>query len=513
MLKVQNIIVFLAFFILVNSAFAANNYPQSMDELIALGLESNLGLQIDRLNVPSSGNAVTIEAAAFDSTFFAATSYDKKVSISDTHLSVQKTKNISAETGFSKQFKNGLISSVSLNSKIIDTNDSGKAINPNYRTALVLDITQPLLRNLGTSINTTRLLMAKNDQRQVVLKHLLNAQNLILQLEILTFELATKTKIVSLKHSALNLANELYNANRKRFTAGVIPVSEVQEAEAVTASRQLSLSLAIQEQQVVQQQLIRYFNRQLASDFVPDKMIDFDDFLEISNIPTISDLREVAFKNRLELKISGFKQKNLTLNNNYLHNQLKPSLDLNLQVGINGLSGNRTATATTNNYTGDWYDSISSMSNSDGYHWQAGIKFSMPIGNRIAKSRYQQGELQLKQEQYHHQDLRVAIESELLQQQINIASTHKQLKLAMQFEDLAETSFQQEQQRLNEGLSDTFRMVFFQQKMIAAKIDRIIAITRYHLALAQMDFATGNIFARHHIVLTDNTEELSLENI
>ncbi len=56
-------------------------------------------------------------------------------------------------------------------------------------------------------------------------------------------------------------------------------------------------------------------------------------------------------------------------------------------------------------------------------------------------------------------------------------------------------------------------MIMFQQKMVAAKIDRINAITRYNLAQAQMEFARGNIFERHNIILTNNIEELHLENI
>ena len=121
--------------------------------------------------------------------------------------------------------------------------------------------------------------------------------------------------------------------------------------------------------------------------------------------------------------------------------------------------------------------------------------------------------LQLQQDHYRQEDLQAAIKTELLQQQVNVFATQEQLQISARFVALAEKSFAQEQRRLDEGLSDTFRMILFQQKMIAAKIDHINAITRYHLAHAQMEFATGNIFARHNIVLTNNAEELNLENI
>ncbi len=500
----------------VSLSSAAQYNPQDIRALIKLGLETNLGLQIDKIDIAMGVEAIEIERSAFDSTLFSSTAYSHSVTPYESSFSSTSQINseqLSGEVGISKSFETGLATSLSLNAERVSDNDLSDDLAPRYRTALSLDLNQPLLRNLGISVNTTHLEISRNQQRQVTLSYLLQAQKLILQLEAAARQLAAKAEVIQLRQKSLDLADELYVANQKRFKAGVIPVSEVQEAETALAARQLSLSLATQERDLLLEDIKRQLDHRLPNDFNPDSLVNFDQIIETIEPPDVNQLFESALQLRLELKINDYAVQSSSLQQNYLRNQLKPQLDLKFQAGINGLSGEERSSVPESRYSGDWLSSFSSLSEADGYQWRAGLEFIMPIGNRSAKSRYRQSELQLKQDQYRHKDLQAVIKNDVLQQQVNISHTKEQLEITERFDFLAEKSFKQEQQRLQEGLSDTFRIILFQQKMIVAKIDRINAITRYHLALAQMDFATGNIFVRHNIILTNNKEELTLENI
>ncbi len=498
------------------AVLADQQNPQSVAALIALGLKTNLGLQIELVEVAKGREGVEIEKSVFDSTVFASTEYERfshPYESGFTPLSKNKGEKLSGQAGISKRFSTGLMTSLALSSEWGTDNDLSNNLDPRYRTALLLDLTQPLLRNLGSSVNTTRVEISRNQQRQVSLGYLLEAQNLILQLESAARQLAAKTEIIQSRQEALTLADELYQANQKRFAAGFIPVSEVQEAETAQVARQLSLTLAVQERDLLQQELNRQLNHNLAQEFDPATLVSSDLEQKTAEIPDIDQLLKTACQKRLELKINNYAVQNSSLQQDYLHNQLKPQLDLKFQAGINGLSGHERSSAAASRYSGNWPDSFGSMSEVDGYQWRTSLEFSMPIGNRSAKSRYRQAVLQLKQDRYRHKDIEAVIKNDLARQRVNMIHAKEQLEITKKFESLAKQSLQQEQRRLDEGLSDTFRMIFFQQKMIDAKIDRINAITRYHLAHAQMEFATGQIFERHNIVLTNNVEELSLENI
>ncbi len=495
---------------------ASEQQPQNLRDLIALGLETNLGLQIEMINISQGVEAIEIEKSVFDSEVFAATGYERSATPFESSFSSAATSDsekFSSQVGISRHFESGLTTSLSLSSEWVSDNDYSNNLDPHYRTALLVDLNQPLLRDLGTSINTTNLEISRNRQRQASLAYLLRAQKLILQLESAARQIAGESEIIRLRQESLKLADTLYTANQKRFDAGVIPVTEVQEAETAQAGRQLSLSLALQSRNLLLEELNRQLNHSLTADFDPATLANYDLAIEMIEFPVFTQLFESARMKRLELKINDYSVKNSSLQQDYLRNQLKPQLDLQMQVGINGLSGNERETAPGSRYSGSWLNSFGSMGEADGYQWGAGLKFSMPLGNRSAKSRYRQAALQLKQDHYHQQDLEAVLKNDLLQQQINISHALEQLEIAERFTALAEKSLQQEQRRLEEGLSNTFRMLSFQNKMIEAKIGRINALTRYHLALAQMEFARGNIFERHGIILTNNNKELSLENI
>ena len=498
------------------SALALQQDQQSIRSLIVLGLESNLGLKMESIDVAKAKESLEIEKSAFDSTFFAAAEYDRSSTPYESNYSLSSdshAENLAGRFGVSKTFKTGLQTTLTLDSKWTTDNDTSDNLDPRYRTALLLELNQPLLQNLGFSVNTTQLNISKNQQRQAALEYLLRAQNLILQLEVVARQLAAQTEIIQLRQQSLTLAKELLRANQKRFDAGVIPITEIQQAETEVAARQLSLSLAMQDQEILQEGLNRQLNHRLPDDFKPENLVDFKQRMNEPLLPDFNILFDIAQQQRIELKINDFSVQNSSLQHDYLRNQLKPQLDLKLQLGVNGLSGHERTSTMTSEYSGNWFNSFGSMSAADGYQWQAGLEFTMPIGNRLAKSRYRQSELQLKQDRYREKDLRTMIKDDVLQQQINISQTKQQLEITERFVALAQTSLDQEQQRLHEGLSDTFRIISFQQKLAEAKIDRINAITRYQLALAQMDFALGQTFERHNFILTRNAEELTLENI
>ena len=495
-------------------SFAAQSTPKSIRDLIILGLETNLNLKIDQIETVKGGEEIEVEKSVFDGYAFATAGYDRSSTPYESALvrsSAIETETFSGEFGVTKQFKTGLAATLSLGSEWVSGDDLTTNLDPRYRTSLALSLTQPLLRNLGTAVNTTFLEISQNQSQQLSLDFLLKAQGLILQLESVSRQLAAKEKIIQLRKEALALAENLYQANKKRFAAGVIPVTEVQEAETALSARQLDLSLAIQDRDLLFDTLNRHLNHHLSHQFKPESLVHFEEVAPETKFHNFDSLLSLALRKRLELKMNDYAIQSSSLQHDFFYNQLKPQLDLKILAGVTGLSGDEDKFPS--HYSGSWGDSVTGMGNADGFQWRAGVEFSMPIGNRSAQARYRQAGLQLKQDRYKQNDLQAMIKSEVLQQQVNISFAEKQLEITKRLEKLAVKTLQQEQRRLDEGLSDTFRMIIFQQKMIEAKIARINAITRYHLASAQMEFALGNTFERHNITLVNHGEELTIENI
>ena len=514
--KALVVILFLVLWSLPGKGHAGDRSPESLRELIVLGLETNLGLKIEQAYIPRAEAAIVIEKAAFDSEFFSAIEFGRLATPYESSSGFSGTSDfeqLSGRAGFQKRFMTGLSGSLSVATDSSSDNDLSNDLDPRYQTSLLLEINQPLLRNLGSAVNSTDLETVKVRKRQAVLAYLQRAQRLILELEISIRQLVGLEKVIRLREQALSLADELYAANSKRYRAGLIPVTEIQEAETAQASRQLQLSVARQNHELQLQELNRQLDYKLSDRFVPtaldDGVITTDEFV----LPDFEGLYDSAKNRRLDLKILAATLQEGALRTGYLRNQLLPTLDLTLQAGINGLAGNDRGGFPGSRYPGNWFDSVGSMTSSDGYQWGAGLLFTMPLGNRAARARLQQAEMQIKQDRLQQMDLESAVKKELLQQRVVLERSLEQLRLAERFESLAQQSLAQEQRKLEEGLSDTFRMISFQEKMIAAKIDRLNAWVQYQIAMTQMDYLSGDIFERHGIVLANDSEELNLENI
>ncbi len=475
----------------------------SIRDLIRLGIEKNTGLQIEQLNIPISETEITQEEAVFDPEAFASTSYSESKSplAIASFLSAFDTSEedrLSGEIGVRKNFRTGASASLSLGSDRITDNSTTEGLDPRYRTLLLLDLSQPLWRGFGEQVNTTSLRIARNQHRQEALSYLFAAQSVALQVEQASRQLAGQAAVVALQQEGVDLAEELFEANQRKFDAGVIPISEVQEAETALAARELRLSVAIQQREQFFEELNRLLDHALTDGF--NALALFQEPVKPLSLglPDIDLLFSEAREKRPDLQNSEILIENSTLAKAFSENQLKPQLDLIFQAGLNGLSGEERAGSSTQ-YSGGWGDSFGSTFERDGHQWSAGLEFSYPLGNRSAEARHLQAKLIEKQTRYQRRDLESELRREIKLQRLNLVKSIEQVAISERATKLAIKTVNQEQRRLEEGLSDTFRLLFFQNAMIDAKIDRIFSLVQYQLAVARMNFARGIILDQNGI--------------
>ena len=70
----------LCFVLTLSSPCSAQSQPTSVRELIIIGLEKNIGLQVQALNIPLTKAEIEVNSAAFDPELFAASNYVDTVS-------------------------------------------------------------------------------------------------------------------------------------------------------------------------------------------------------------------------------------------------------------------------------------------------------------------------------------------------------------------------------------------------------------------------------------------------
>ena len=212
--------------------------------------------------------------------------------------------------------------------------------------------------------------------------------------------------------------------------------------------------------------------------------------------PDLGNALATGFKKRPDLQQARLEIESRKIALVYADNQRLPRLDLEASLGVNGLSGD----GDNAKYDGDWHRSASRALEPDGNSWYAGLRFSVPLQNRTAKAQYRDAAAQDKQAIYRLRRAVISAETVIRSAHAVLDLGEERLEVSKRYADLAQTTLDQETRRLQEGLSNTFRVLTFQNALVDAKIRKVAAKTDYYRAQARLFEAMGTNLERYNIV-------------
>jgi outer membrane protein TolC len=188
-----------------------------------------------------------------------------------------------------------------------------------------------------------------------------------------------------------------------------------------------------------------------------------------------------------------YAQAKLTLQNSDLdlrvkRNQLLPSLQLQGNVGLNGLNGSA---------GGD----LDRLTSGDFTSWSAALVLSYPLGNRSARSALTQAKLSHDQAGTSLLNLKRQIISQVREAVRRIEADVRRVEATKAARALAEEQLRVERKRLEAGVTTTFNVLSFQRDLAAAQAGEIQAITTYHQDLANLELQKGTILEKNQLEL------------
>lgn len=474
---------------------------------LELALTQNLGIQVEKISIPISEKAIIERYARFDPVLFGEVMNQRREEQTSWLLSgapLYKENGQAGKVGARKLFAIGLEAESYLESSRGRNNSEFEGLEPKYQSILVLSLRQPLLQDLGPQVNTTEVTLAEKerDLREQSFRNQVIAT--LDRTEQTYHDLSGAIETLKLREESLALAEKLLSDNRRRFAAGLTHVGEVQEAETAVAARQ--------EQVIAARQVVSDLTNAIKNllQIRPDSPLHAAQFLT-EGLPTAAEAvpnYEQSFSQALANRPDYFEKKIAVESQDilleYRKNQLLPRLDLVGTFGVNGLSGRTTpltfqGVTSMNPFGGSYGDSWERMADADGYQWLVGLTVDIPLGNRADRSRYEQVKLSKEQSILDLKNLEDRIDLEIKVALENIGSSRKRIEVAERTVALADKSLGQEEERMKQGLSDTFRVLIFQGALIEAKVRKTQALVDYHKALAMLYRATGTNLQRREI--------------
>lgn len=424
--------------------------------------------------------------------------------------------NLNMTGGISQQFLTGTGYNLSWNQSHISTNQRSSSLNPFFRGNFNLQVTQRLLQGFGVGVNNRNIRIAKNNLKvsdlvfkQQVISTTQSTVNLYL-------DLVSFIEIVKVRTKAVELAQKLYDDNKKQVEIGTLAPIEVVRAEAQLAQAQTDL-IAAETQVLNQETIIKNALSRTGIDsptWQSARIIPTDTLPtpEIDQLPDMEKLTQEAIMRRPEVDQIRVQISNTKIGLNGARSQLLPSLDAFASMTNNGLAGMQNPLYPVNppnspapdpflmGGAGRMYDQIFHRAFGD---YAVGFQLNVPIRNRAAQADITNDTLNLRRQELQEQQTQNNIKVQVAQAVVNLRQARAGYDSALKARTLQERTLDAEQKKFALGSSTIFVVVQTQRDLTQAQANEVSAITAYNRARNSLDVALGRLLDVHQVDLSE----------
>jgi outer membrane protein len=255
------------------------------------------------------------------------------------------TTNKTANFGVSQSFLTGGTVSLAYNNITQDQNSFHSTVNPFTTSSLDLSVNQPLLQGFGFAQNNRTIRIAKNNVKAadfVFRQQLINSVANVVQLY---WTLVAANSTVNVNQQAVAVAQKLYDDNKKQVDIGTLAPIEVVRAEAQLATAQQALvaaqSAVLQLEAVLKSALSR--NGLTSPEILQAHVIPTDPIRipQTEAIQPVQDLVSSALDNRPDVAQSRIQLANADIILSGTRNALLPTLSATGDFRSNALVGSQ----------------------------------------------------------------------------------------------------------------------------------------------------------------------------
>lgn len=494
----------------------AKMQPTTLAQCIALALQNNTGLQVQRLNPIAAAAEVRRARAQFDPRFFASLTRDRMTQPATTFLfaggsPVLFNQNFTLNAGIRKTLLTGGQVSVQFSNNRRLTNPSlANPLVPLYTTSLSLNLVQPLLQNFGWRYSLLLVDIATTAQQAAYHQYVAAITNLVAQVERAYWNLVLAKENVRVQERGLELAQELLRQSEGRFKVGALPQTAVLEARANVASREAALIRARNAVTVARDQLRALVNAK-SDDGTTLIAIEPEDrpSVEPYRIDLQASLAQ-ALDNRPELAAARMDVRAKGLQRKVAENQLLPQLNLVGGIGVNGLAGTDRQVLFGNPpqpvrvnpaFVGGYGDALGLLPDGRFYNYAIGATLEVPLANAQSKAAYAQSNVQFQQSRLGLQRLQEAVTLEVKTAIANVESDLKAIEATRVARALAEENVRNQRARYDVGLATTKDVLDYTEQLSRAQFAEAEAVVRYNIDLTELRRVEGSLLQARNIVV------------
>lgn len=516
----------------------------TLDQVVAAVLANNRDIESSRIDRLEAGLRLTGARGAYDPRFVMEPAFSHTVSPVSSSLGggaipgELKQTNVSATPQITGNIlDSGGTYTVSYSSARNSTDNTFATLNPQYPTTLTFSAVQPLFKNLRYDDNRRQIKIAKKNLsisdeqfRQKVIQVTTQAVEGY-------WDLVYAYRNLQIQVDSVDLARRQVESNQRQEAQGILAPIDIVQAENQLDTFEQNIYTAQQSLTQAENVLKGLMLQDLSSPLwraalIPVTALNLDP-PELDYEPAL----EEAVHSRPELAQVKLSAEVARENSRYFHEQTKPQADLVVSYSAAGLSGKALPAgpnpltagtiALTNQVNllsqleglpplpptpasafgapgflvGGYAQSLSNLTAWTYPGFNASVRISVPLRNRTAVSNYEVGLAEERRIENQHQQLEIAIETDVRNTMQTIDSTKARMDAAVLARQSSEAQYQSELRQFQEGTSTVFLVLQRQTTMITARNTELRAQTDLSKAIADFERATTRTIAVRKITL------------
>lgn len=472
----------------------------SLRSYLQLVLANNVDIDVQRLNVEITRNAITRAYAPFDPFFTGSFTSTRTKTQSTSQLEGANTLNQLVQPmnfAYTQTLDNGLQYTAGFNANKTSTNNSFNFFNPALNAQMSASFVMPLLRNRGREVNRLPITIARS-RLEISSQNFLNTLlTLISNAENAYWDLLGGRETLRVQEKALELSAEALKRSKKELELGAISPLDIYQPEANYATAEIQVLQARYRLQQFEDSL----RRQMGADLDP-KYRNMSITLTETPLPpnsTIEVDRESSVSKALNLRpdlkalVEEIKTDDLTLKQ--ASNALRPDLGLRGSYTSTGRGGdffNRVG----NNVTvtrGGFPDALDQVFGFNFPIYQFGLTLRLPIRDRAATANYADAVLAKRQDVLNRRSVEQTIRQQVLNAVSQVESSKASVKLAAVARDLAQKQLDAEQKKYDLGTSVIFFVLDAQTRLVNAEAQLVNTTIQYRRNQITLLRVTGDL--------------------
>ena len=482
----------------------------SLKEAIQLALQKNFDIQLSAMDTQSAYATLVGSYGIYNFSLTEDLGFSASKARSLTSFRGSDSNNQDLSSTLSRKIFTGASVSTGLTLGRSATNSITSSLNPAFSNSWNLNVTQPILKNFGKLATERQIMINRNTLKIDEQTFETQVINTLVDVESKYWTLVSTYDALTVAEEAVKLALEQLEINKIKVEVGSLPEIEITSAEEGVATREAEL---VDAQAAVQRAMDQLKQAMVLEDW-DVTLVPTEDLREPSGkqYNFESKLKE-AYENRPELRQLDLQIANNDINIKYSRNQLRPELNFtalyNLSSDGGTFNANEFAPTPPEGLPLSFWSTLNDVFSGANRNWSVGATFVYTFGNDAARANLKnynilrrQNLLRIEQTRYS-----VAVEVRSALRELEISS--KQLDARRKALLLSEKQLEVERQKFQVGSSTNFQVLQYQNNLVTARYNVIVAQVRYSNALTELDRATGKLLASRSIDIQTTGEGIT----